>query len=220
MTSATQPKIFGTGLIALDMVIGPDPETPVRCWAGGTCGNVLSILAWFGWDAYPIARMKTAMWPPSAFTRTWRVGVSTSIGPPALPPRTPPSSFRKSDVGEMAGPGTGSPGRAKLVANGCHRSRQLRSTWWRRSSRRLPVHRCSSSIACRAQHSPWLPRHPLSAPWWCSSHPARRPTSSWRKRSHSRTSSSTPTIALPVSAVSWQTIPQPCLRYTPLASEA
>ena len=57
MTSATQPKIFGTGLIALDMVIGPDPETPVRCWAGGTCGNVLSILAWFGWDAYPIARM-------------------------------------------------------------------------------------------------------------------------------------------------------------------
>ena len=57
MTPATQPKIFGTGLIALDMVIGPDLEMPVRCWAGGTCGNVLSILAWFGWDAYPIARM-------------------------------------------------------------------------------------------------------------------------------------------------------------------
>ena len=57
MTSVTHPKIFGTGLIALDMVIGPNPETPVRWWAGGTCGNVLSILAWFGWDAYPIARM-------------------------------------------------------------------------------------------------------------------------------------------------------------------
>ena len=51
------PRIFGTGLIALDLVIGVAPETPVRCWAGGTCGNVLSILAWLGWDAYPVARM-------------------------------------------------------------------------------------------------------------------------------------------------------------------
>ena len=43
MTTLTQPKVVGTGLIALDVVIGPDPETPVRSWAGGTCGNVLSI---------------------------------------------------------------------------------------------------------------------------------------------------------------------------------
>ena len=57
MTTVARPKIFGTGLIALDLVIGPDPETPVRSWAGGTCGNVLSILAYLGWDAYPVARM-------------------------------------------------------------------------------------------------------------------------------------------------------------------
>ena len=57
MISVMQPRIFGTGLIALDLVIGVAPETPVRCWAGGTCGNVLSILAWLGWDAYPVARM-------------------------------------------------------------------------------------------------------------------------------------------------------------------
>lgn len=57
MTSVTNPKVFGAGLIALDLVIGPDPGTPVRSWAGGTCGNVLSILAFLGWDAYPIARM-------------------------------------------------------------------------------------------------------------------------------------------------------------------
>ena len=57
MTTVTRPKVFGTGLIALDLVIGPAPETPVRSWAGGTCGNVLSILAYLGWDAYPIARM-------------------------------------------------------------------------------------------------------------------------------------------------------------------
>lgn len=57
MTSVSQPKVFGAGLIALDLVVGPDPQTPVRSWAGGTCGNVLSILAYLGWDAYPIARM-------------------------------------------------------------------------------------------------------------------------------------------------------------------
>ena len=56
-TSITQSRVFGAGLIALDLVVGPDPDRPVRCWAGGTCGNVLSILAYFGWDAYPVARM-------------------------------------------------------------------------------------------------------------------------------------------------------------------
>lgn len=57
MKSVTRPKIVGTGLIALDVVIGPDPGAPVRCWTGGTCGNILFILAYLGWDAYPIARM-------------------------------------------------------------------------------------------------------------------------------------------------------------------
>ena len=57
MTNVIQPKLFGTGLIALDLVVGPDPESPIRAWAGGTCGNVLCILAYLGWDAYPIARM-------------------------------------------------------------------------------------------------------------------------------------------------------------------
>jgi len=52
-----KPKIFGTGLIALDLVMGMDPDSPVRSWAGGTCGNVLSILAYLGWDSFPIARM-------------------------------------------------------------------------------------------------------------------------------------------------------------------
>ena len=57
MTSTSHGKVIGTGLIALDMVVGPRADVPVRSWAGGTCGNVLSILAWLEWDAYPIARM-------------------------------------------------------------------------------------------------------------------------------------------------------------------
>lgn len=52
-----RPRAFGTGLIALDLVMSADPNTPVQAWAGGTCGNVLSILAYLGWESYPIARM-------------------------------------------------------------------------------------------------------------------------------------------------------------------
>ena len=57
MMSGGACKVVGAGLIALDMVIGPGAVTAARSWAGGTCGNVLSILAYFGWDAYPVGRM-------------------------------------------------------------------------------------------------------------------------------------------------------------------
>lgn len=57
MSRPAGPKILGTGLVALDLVISADPERPIRSWAGGTCGNVLSILAYLGWDSYPITRL-------------------------------------------------------------------------------------------------------------------------------------------------------------------
>lgn len=57
MSSSAHPKAVGTGLIALDLVISANPERPIQSWAGGTCGNVLSILAYLGWEAYPIARL-------------------------------------------------------------------------------------------------------------------------------------------------------------------
>lgn len=57
MRSARRPKIVGTGLIALDWVIRRDCGSRIGAWAGGTCGNVLSILAYLDWDAYPVARL-------------------------------------------------------------------------------------------------------------------------------------------------------------------
>lgn len=52
-----KPKAFGTGLVALDVVMNSDPQSPMRSWAGGTCGNVMSILAFLDWESFPIARM-------------------------------------------------------------------------------------------------------------------------------------------------------------------
>ncbi len=57
MPTKRKPIAFGTGLVALDVIMNADAESPVHSWAGGTCGNVLSILAYLGWDTYPIARM-------------------------------------------------------------------------------------------------------------------------------------------------------------------
>jgi sugar/nucleoside kinase (ribokinase family) len=51
------PICMGTGLIALDIVTSGEEEAPPRFWAGGTCGNVLTILAYLGWRSYPVVRL-------------------------------------------------------------------------------------------------------------------------------------------------------------------
>lgn len=48
---------LGTGLIALDVVLNGKPETPAKLYVGGSCGNVLTILSFLGWQSYPIARL-------------------------------------------------------------------------------------------------------------------------------------------------------------------
>jgi sugar/nucleoside kinase (ribokinase family) len=48
---------IGTGLITLDVVMNGHPTHPLGTWAGGSCGNVLAILAFLGWTTRPIARM-------------------------------------------------------------------------------------------------------------------------------------------------------------------
>lgn len=52
------PTVIGTGLIALDVVIADSIHSDPLLCAGGTCGNVLTALAYLDWHAYPIARLR------------------------------------------------------------------------------------------------------------------------------------------------------------------
>lgn len=55
--SRTKPSVVGTGLIALDVVLTGNSLEARRLWAGGTCGNVLTILSYLGWRAFPVSRL-------------------------------------------------------------------------------------------------------------------------------------------------------------------
>jgi sugar/nucleoside kinase (ribokinase family) len=49
-------SIVGSGLIALDVVVNDaNPLHPIL-QTGGSCGNLLCIMAFLGWQAYPLAR--------------------------------------------------------------------------------------------------------------------------------------------------------------------
>lgn len=58
-TKPSPPRIVGTGLLALDIVISDTNPDDAHLWAGGTCGNVIAILGYLGWDALPLARLKS-----------------------------------------------------------------------------------------------------------------------------------------------------------------
>lgn len=51
------PVAVGMGLVALDIVInGWESESPLVS-TGGSCGNVMSILAYLGWQCFPVVRI-------------------------------------------------------------------------------------------------------------------------------------------------------------------
>ena len=56
MKLETPNTCIGAGLVSLDILMRGYEET-VSYKVGGTCGNVLMILAYMGWDCYPVARL-------------------------------------------------------------------------------------------------------------------------------------------------------------------
>ena len=52
-----KPICIGTGLVALDVILNGSPTASPKLSAGGSCGNVLSILGYLGWNSFPIARL-------------------------------------------------------------------------------------------------------------------------------------------------------------------
>ena len=54
---AGRPRIVGMGLVALDVVMSDATGQEPRFFAGGTCGNVLTILSYLGWRSSLIARL-------------------------------------------------------------------------------------------------------------------------------------------------------------------
>jgi len=51
-----KPVCVGSGLVALD-VIYKNPDLKPKFLAGGSCGNVLTILSYFGWESHPVIRL-------------------------------------------------------------------------------------------------------------------------------------------------------------------
>jgi fructokinase len=48
---------IGAGLVSLDILIKNNDNRPISYYVGGTCGNVMMILSYLGWNSYPIARL-------------------------------------------------------------------------------------------------------------------------------------------------------------------
>lgn len=57
LRTSRHPVVIGTGLVALDVVIPNGLAADPQLCAGGTCGNVLTAMAFLGWRSYPIARL-------------------------------------------------------------------------------------------------------------------------------------------------------------------
>lgn len=71
--------VLGSGLVALDVIVNGSPETPAKLCAGGSCGNVLSILSFLGWESKPIARLRNNGASETLFNDFSQFDVNTSL---------------------------------------------------------------------------------------------------------------------------------------------
>jgi fructokinase len=84
-------RIIGIGLVALDVVVDETAGGSCVATAGGTCGNVLAILAWLGWHAAPVARLDDGANATVVREDLARLGVDTRWL--TLEPRAPAPVF-------------------------------------------------------------------------------------------------------------------------------
>lgn len=73
------PTCVGSGLVALDVLVHDDLTADPKLWAGGSCGNVMAILSYFGWSSYPIARLKNDTAAELLVSDLSRCGVNTEL---------------------------------------------------------------------------------------------------------------------------------------------
>ncbi|SDQ99221.1 fructokinase [Chryseobacterium soldanellicola] len=71
--------ILGAGLVALDVILNGAPTTPAKLCAGGSCGNVLTILSFLGWSSKPIARLSDNGATKNLFKDFKQFTVNTSL---------------------------------------------------------------------------------------------------------------------------------------------
>jgi len=73
-----KPIATGTGLIALDVIINGHNRNEPYYMTGGSCGNVLIILSYFGWHTFPLARFKEDNFSKFIISDLKKWGVDTS----------------------------------------------------------------------------------------------------------------------------------------------
>lgn len=78
-SSSISATCVGSGLIALDVIVNGSPNTPAKLCAGGSCGNVLSILSFLGWESSPIARLSNNNASENLFNDFKKFKVDTSL---------------------------------------------------------------------------------------------------------------------------------------------
>lgn len=74
-----KPSVVGAGLVALDVVVNLSTDDDVRYLAGGTCGNVLTILSYLGWKARLVGRLENNLSAKRLVNDLAKWGVDTSF---------------------------------------------------------------------------------------------------------------------------------------------
>ena len=80
------PRLVGTGLLALDLIVQHDADGQrLSASGGGTCGNVLAILAQLGWEASWLGAMAPSAPGRMLLEEMQQSGVLTHTSPDEVP---------------------------------------------------------------------------------------------------------------------------------------